>query len=231
MPNHIQNRLEIIGTKQKVQEVKEFMIGKPYDDGTERIFDFNKLIPMPEELDIEISSWGDMGQAILFGKGRSMFLGIEEIWRRFDRYTRKQQKEILEMGFKYQDNANQFGHATWYPWAKENWGTKWNAYSSSYEEENVIMFQTAWNGVPNLIKKLSQRFPNVEFIYEWADEDTGSNCAMYRYINGEAIESAIPESQSIEAYELAFKLWPGDKEMYKLVDGKYEYDEEREFAD
>lgn len=228
MPNHIQNRIEFLGTDEQVRGIKEFIAGKPCNDEKEIVFDFNKLIPMPQELKIESGSWGSMGQYILFGKGEDSFLGINELWRRFSSKSREDQRKIVELGFKYQDNLENHGHATWYGWCKENWGTKWNAYSSYYESDNVLMFQTAWNGVPGIIKLLSQNFPNVEFLYEWSDEDTGQNCSIYRYINGDVIEYEELENGSIEAFELAFRLRPERREWYKIVDGEYQYDEERD---
>lgn len=46
MPNHVENRLKIIGNKEQIQQVKDFLKGK-WDDGTEKNIDFNNITPMP----------------------------------------------------------------------------------------------------------------------------------------------------------------------------------------
>jgi hypothetical protein len=50
MPNWVDNRLEIIGDIEHVQEVVEAIKGEPYEDGKLSRIDFNKIIEMPKEL-------------------------------------------------------------------------------------------------------------------------------------------------------------------------------------
>ena len=45
MPNHCSNRIEISGEPRDVKRVKKFLQGK------ERCFDFNNILPIPEELE------------------------------------------------------------------------------------------------------------------------------------------------------------------------------------
>lgn len=47
MPNHVENRLKIIGDKEKILKVKDFLKSK-WNDGTERNIDFNKITQMPK---------------------------------------------------------------------------------------------------------------------------------------------------------------------------------------
>lgn len=47
MPNHVENRLKIIGNKEQIKQVKNFLKGK-WNDGTERNIDFNNITPMPK---------------------------------------------------------------------------------------------------------------------------------------------------------------------------------------
>lgn len=223
MPNHIQNRLEVRGENAK--KVFDFIAGK------ESKFDFNKIIPMPESLNITSGSFGEYGQHILFGKSDITWLGDAEIRRRVARLPEDEQKEVYELGKKYQANLVRYGHTTWYNWSIENWGTKWNAYQSPDERdtESTIYFQTAWSGVPDLIIKLSEKFPDAEIVYDWADENTGYNVGQYRIKNGEVWQREI-ENGSRAAYELAFELHPDSGEFYKLVGDNYQYDEEAEEA-
>jgi hypothetical protein len=72
---------------------------------------------------------------------------------------------------------------------------------------------------------MSKEFPEVRFKYEFSDEDTGANCGIGDYLNGEILFQNL-ENRSREAYELAFKLKPECKEYYKLVNDNYQYTEE-----
>jgi len=193
-----------------------------------RFPDFNKLIPMPEELNITSGSLGETAQGLLFGEGGSMFLGIDELQKRFTNMSNEDQKESIEFGIKYHNNTIKYGYPTWYAWANKNWGTKWNAYSCEKISDDIFEFDTAWCSVIKIIRLLSQKAPDIEIKYEWASEDTGSNCGTLTVKNDIISEQFTPESQSKEAYELAFSLRPDHKEYYALVDGNYVSNEEDE---
>ena len=47
MPNHVKSRLEVIGAEKKMLEVVSHLKGEPFDDGSERKVDFNKIKPCP----------------------------------------------------------------------------------------------------------------------------------------------------------------------------------------
>lgn len=72
MPNHVRNRLIIKAEEAKVKEITDFLMGEPFQDGTPCYMDFNKIIPMPAELDVENGSSGEIGEAILDKKGASI---------------------------------------------------------------------------------------------------------------------------------------------------------------
>lgn len=113
----------------------------------------------------------------------------------------------------------------WDTWNRANWGTKWNCFECEKLEENVFQFETAWNGVPDLINAMSVKFPDVEIQYEYSDEDTGYNCGAYTFKAG-FHKGGHLENGSTEAYKLSFKLRPEYAKYYKLVDGEYVYKEE-----
>ena len=66
MPNWVRTRLTFNGEKNRVAEIKELVktTGKD-DEGKDYTneFDFNKVIPMPEELNIPSSSSGECSYA------------------------------------------------------------------------------------------------------------------------------------------------------------------------
>ena len=136
MPNYIKNRLTV---KEKAGEVFAFL------KGDNSAIDFNKIIPMPECLNIGETSLGDEGMKYLYlSETEDLFHGkeIDEIKNRL--IQRKQFEEAIELGKKYLLNIANTGSKTWYDWSRKNWGTKWNALESSIVSENSIEFDTAW---------------------------------------------------------------------------------------
>jgi len=116
----------------------------------------------------------------------------------------------------------------WYDWSIKNWGTKWNAYGqpSNRNTENKIHFETAWSNVLELIRKLSWVFPDVEFFYQWADEDDiGANVGSSKIKDGELYNTLIPPSHSTAAYKMAFEITGQEPEDYgmRFDDEKMEY--------
>lgn len=216
----------IIGTDEQTKQVLEFLKGEPFENGSVRLMDFDKIIHMPESLNIESSSIGELGEAFLYGTGRATYLlGKEEIDRRFLDLSYDQRQKYFEMGKLYHDNLQKHNARTWYDWSCKHWGTKWNAYSQKIDGENIIWFDTAWSCVLDLMKLLSSRFPDVELDYRWADEDVSYNCG-FTTIKAGTDETYHPEGGSKEAYELYFELHPGRESDYIFTDGNYHYKEE-----
>ena len=69
---------------------------------------------------------------------------------------------------------------------------------------------------------LSKKYPTAKFECSFADEDIAYNCGSFSIKDGEIIEEYEPNGGSVEAYELAFQLWPERKEDYKLTKNGYE---------
>lgn len=138
--------------------------------------------------------------------------------------------EIL--GISLEDESRWGEDNTSSGWARNHWGTKWNAYGQIDERSNedTIFFETAWSGVPELIQKIAWIFPEIEIEYSFADEDLGSgNCGIYRFKYDEVKEQINYLSQSKEAYELSFDLVEGGIPEWFVFDtntNTYEYREE-----
>ena len=145
MPNHTANNFTITGPK---DDVLRFVAQAK---GTDSELDFNKILPIPEELrgtnspahvvsqeaiDKTWADWnkrkteGNLGD---FEKERPFNLGITQA--------------------KYDELVAKYGCADWYDWSIRNWGTKWNAYDvtewsinecSEYTASATIYYETAW---------------------------------------------------------------------------------------
>lgn len=62
---------------------------------------------------------------------------------------------------------------TWYEWNRENWGTKWNAYShhpiERCEDWLILRFETAWSPPYPWLAAVLNKF-GLTFEHNWLDE-------------------------------------------------------------
>ncbi len=111
----------------------------------------------------------------------------------------------------------------WYDWSLENWGTKWDV-SETFEDENgYICFDTAWSTPVEIINLLSERFPNLTFEVQYADEDLGNNCGIYSIKNGAELDFCqygVEEACSIWGYdyEEMFPEIKRDRRIDSIID-------------
>ena len=227
MPNHVMNRLRMEGDRQRINELLASVKGK------DSALDFNKIIPMPKELNIDAGSRTDRGLKAYkdfifiytFGETeRKDLLNIpkekEEVFIRARKDIRRDEWELGRTAFQ---NEQKYGAPTWFEWACNNWGTKWSAYDSELAENNTIIFKTAWSRAMPVIQKLAEKFPDIHLEYCWADEDTGANVGMAELENGEVTFDEFYSTHSRDAYELAAELWGLD-----LEEEGYVFDEEKQ---
>ena len=224
MPNYVTNRLEINADSETVQKVMNFLKGESEEDNMPCYIDFNKIIPMPEELLIEASSSGELGMQYLIAMQRKPFYSLDDLKaiQRVEGMQEEARKEVLQLGASYLSNLEKYGYPTWYEWSIATWGTKWNACHQDFEEPNILWFDTAWEGVPLLIQTLSEIFPDVEFQYAYADEDLGSNVGKGTIRNGET-DMTFPDNGSNDAFEIVFFVKPGLEEYLELTNEGYRW--------
>lgn len=79
-----------------------------------------------------------------------------------------------------------------YDWNVENWGTKWNSYSSNYRAnaEPTLVFHTAWSDPQPVFLKLSKDYPNV-IINTYAEDEGCCYIQQIVYQNGNIIFSSF----------------------------------------
>lgn len=107
--------------------------------------------------------------------------------------------KLLTFGEQLQENVRMYDAPTWYEWACESWGSKWNAREPVVDTEmRVITFETAWSAPGGIVKALAERFPNIGWKWVYADEDQGYNVG--RFIHG----ADFPEKQK-ERYRRIIK--------------------------
>jgi hypothetical protein len=203
MPNHVINRLTIIGDETDVA-----IVLAEISNGDIHI-DFNSFAPMPIEL-TEVTS-------------PVRIITQEEYDEQEDRINKDKLSDVekkfgVSRGITQEisdEYIERFGFDNWYDWAYENWGTKWNAYDQ-YAVDNEIEFSTAWNTPYKAIENLSKKYPNVTFNVRYADEDFGYNAGEYTLLGGECILENIPKGGTHEALKIAIEV-RGEEEYY-LID-------------
>lgn len=221
MPNHVTNILTIKAPTEVT--LSHFLESINGDD----VIDFNKIIPMPESLNI--TSGGYQDEAIIAfltdnckeeltptirkkieHYGVKNHYDIDWVTKAYSRTAqtlakngpsklysfssgtpRGYEKTLYDAGAIYTSNVDKYGHATWYSWCIDNWGTKWGAYDCSLSKDSktsaTLCFNTAWAAPNYVIDKLAQQNPRLAIHHEWADEDIGYNCGYVEYENGERV--------------------------------------------
>ena len=241
MPNYVTNLVTFGSDSVSLTAFQQMAHDMGADGEPLGSFDFNKLIPMPKELDIEEGSRTEKGLKLYQGfsqeraaiiksdmspvQKESALAELDETWRS----RREQDPAVWKLGELAYSNLQKYGHATWYKWCVHNWGTKWNAVQCNpiQDGDDTMGFLTAWSSVPEIMKKLSEKYPEQTITYRWADENVGYNVGEMVLKGGEIVEEHIPEPGSREAYEMVADIMGmelSDFDLYLNQDGtNYEY--------
>ena len=217
MPNWVQNNLRFDASDEEIQNILEAI--KDDEEGIGSI-DFNKITPMPEALNIECGSNTDKGLRMVkeflesfpedIAKQEGFYDELMEHLHDRGKDLPEEDRKIWELGVAAVDNINRYDAPTWYEWAYQNWGTKWNACHCSYNnEDKMLNFQTAQRTPLPVILKLSAAALGVQMSLEFADEDIGHNCGRVVFKNGDIREIYKPE-EGREAFEFSADVWDYD---------------------
>ena len=164
MPNHTTNFVTIetnTNVQEEIQALKELKNDLRIK---EDIFDFNGIIPMPEEIK----------------KGAT--LGLD-----FETGEKREHKDYVLDGGVYKPKHRlarkrlmvEYGADNWYDFSCLHWGTKWNAYEieviQNEEHTLFVSFLTAWDsprGIAERIKRYCWRHNlSLDWTAEHEDED------------------------------------------------------------
>ena len=242
MPNHIRNLLKLECSKGKLKKIYQEL--ECSEENDRKGFDFGKIIPMPETLNIECGSSTNRAvelymtsinpEVTYYGSGYKMegpaFEALRKALERqmygkcdasltpekIAEYTEHTSAEdMLKLGEQAVTNLIRYHAMTWYEWSINNWGTKWNSYSNSFDGK-TIAFDTAWSAPHPVILKLSEMYPDIQIEHQWADEDIGHNCGRRDYKGGEIVGEYIPESNK-DSLDFACEVWGSEVGDYGLV--------------
>lgn len=122
MPNWTQNHVTFEGSKEKIIELKELFASD------EKVFDFNEVVPMPEDSE-DFQATGS-----------------------FSMSAEKEDLSVESLEEKIDNPCN------WYYWSIKNWGTKWNAVDGNLEVDDInkleYSFRTAWDAPRGVMKAI-----------------------------------------------------------------------------
>jgi hypothetical protein len=216
MPNHVTNILRFDGNQQRIDELLEFVSTEKLADDPDNqshLFDFDKIIPRPKELDITsqfITNDPDKVRSILEKKRKDYNWDMTD-----EKFEEKVERET-DLAKVYKSNIEKYGFRTWYDWSIANWGTKWNCYDVFLLDDNSIEFDTAWSTPQPIIEALSKKFPDIVISVDYADEDIGSNCGQYSYENGELTEEWQPYGEAATRFALEVKGYDVDEYLEEM---------------
>lgn len=186
MPNHLLNRLAIVGPAASV-EAAVALCGEP--------FRLHNVVPMPASLDIASGGWTEIGYyvltersydrmpAALVRESALRFLGLPQDATREQIVAAltKVRPDALDLGRRAAANIAEHGHPTWYEWRRVHWGTKWDTYEP--REAWVVRLRrdgavarcafTTANSPPVPVPALvavGRRFPDLTLHLWWLDE-------------------------------------------------------------
>lgn len=224
MPNWVANKIDLSKiSKQKFNEISEFMKSKDPDTGEINEFDFNELVPMPKELEIEDSTDTDKGMEVRLSELKKAGRTIKSLRKKYPEIKsietfKKDYPKIYQLGCRAVSNVDKYGYPTWYRWCNQNWGTKWNSSDVDISfTEQVITFQTPWDAPEPIIKAFAKKLSKVKFKWIYADENCGSNTGFFEY-DGKDLTEISPEDSSSAAYALYVECWGPNDCLYQ--DGK-----------
>ncbi len=202
MPNHVTNIVKFNGNTDRFQEMLERVQNEEYGRGS---IDFNKIIPMPESLNIQAGSMTRRGLeayqdfvGVYTLAGTRAGLDLLNIPKASEDAFLKARPDIKPedwaLGRAAFQNIQQYGAPTWYEWCVQNWGTKWNAYDcNAAPDANTMTFLTAWSAPHPILQKLSEMYPDLVMEHQWADEDIGANCGQRTYRGGAILDEYYPD--------------------------------------
>ena len=190
------------------------------------VIDFNKIIPMPESLNVDAGSMEvPCLSAILtainpitndFGEKKLQPDEFRETVNKVNAFYSHSKpnvmvanvnRQALEKGRMYLDNIINYGAPTWYEWRVKAWGCKWEAGNQEAVSSDTIEFTTPWSAPVPVLQALSEKFPDITISSRWADEEVGVNTGEAEFKGGEISVLSLFEVHSKEAFELAAELW------------------------
>jgi len=223
MPNWVYNMLYVTGPASDAASLRSLVT----TDKSK--FDFTAVIPMPPEIEkSERSSAAKTAWELKYGVWSSQehkygpnHFGSREAALQAARLAYQWQQPMEpsvgnssllrpprtfdELADAVQILVLKYGHADWYSWAQEHWGTKWSASNAGWmsparaakrESEQVAYFETAWSPPFPLIRALSERYPHLTLRLEYDEAEMG-------FRGFQTLEAGLITAEKMENYDFS----------------------------
>lgn len=242
MPNYVINKI----TFRNLSEQEIFERFTSADENGKRYFDFNRIIPMPETLDICSGGVQDIAKQTYYGKfdpsytprirpedfiGSDPFVAYANIMSHLTSVARDIVNDAYSEGRSFSKNEAEYilyELGGIYVSNAENYGYEtwydWriNNWGTKWNagdcsiSDNTVIFTTAWSAPENIYRKLSES--GCDFSAEYADENIGFNTGIYESDDGTLTQTEFGAGNK-EAYEHAAELWEIDLSEDYFFDG------------
>lgn len=157
MPNWTTKFIHVEGRE---ADLRAFLDAVEWQD---QLFDFNRIIPMPEILKHTGSSFLTIdGECV---KSWYVVSRGEDFHENVRRFTPEEEALLNEIGYHNR-----------YHWPIEHWGTKWNACNPEIATDRLsagqldISFDTAWDSPMPVFRRIFEMFPALSFRCTWQHE-------------------------------------------------------------
>jgi len=212
MPNHTQTQLQVVGPDSEVERFIAAIFAGPED-----VVDFNKLVPIPEELEKTSAPTTILTQEEIDVKMAEFNALPDDHWSKVGGVN-------FGVGITKETSNKwkaRYGADNWYDWKCLRWGTKWGAYDAT-EWVRVtngdtltafISYQTAWSPATAFFITASQQFPTLSFTHSFADEG-GGFLGYETIVNGKVTKEREYEWDSDDGITLRKELgvWYDDED-------------------
>ena len=219
MPNNYRNRLTLRGERETLEKVFDSIRTRgAFNDGSDRVFDFDKVIPTPDELNIECDVLADVVVLLYMRQARFTMVAapydpmVKKAEKRYKEWNDDMKAKMEKLARQYLANIAKYEYPNWYSYHLDKWGTKWNTYGANVRKGDSLEYETA-NGYPKpVVEELSRKWPDVEFDLTAADEDIGSYTIKGTFKNG--VFDGVEEHRTPKAFDIAFEMFPECKEDF-----------------
>ena len=174
MPNWCANRVTVSGNQKDIQIFKQAVQGHTHVDDImdkfHKLFSFDAIMPMPDEL-----------------HGIGSPVTIMETEEEIEQYKNDHSDSEWAIGNlpitrqRSEELYAKYGADNWYDWCNDNWTSKWDACDISLDiDEGDFLeyhFDTPWGPPENIYYVLTVQHPNV--YVSWFYDEPGMQIAGY----------------------------------------------------
>ena len=201
MTNYCYNKLIIRGEHMEIQRFLKAVEGK------DTLFDFNKLVPVPQELE-DVFFVGTLETDIMHVRMEEMGYKLpDEVNKHLDEKVpfEKREKTFRENAQLAAKCIEKYGYPCWGPWRAAHWGTKGSATDTKikWSRKNYcyLFFTTALTSPNLVIKAAISQFPNLHFKLKHKMEDPKPDENSIILGNGEFLKVDVPDGHILTEEE------------------------------